>query len=59
MRRRTSLVALAVALVAAALAGVAPALAITGGGPDTIHKNVGLVRFTSPLQREGSAAPAP
>ena len=57
MRRRTSLVALAVALVAAALAGAAPALAITGGGPDTVHKNVGLVRFTP--QREGSAAPAP
>jgi Trypsin len=47
MRRRTTLIALAVALVAAALAGAAPALAITGGGPDRVHTNVGLVRFTT------------
>ena len=51
MRRRTSLIALAVALVAVALAGAAPALAITGGGPDTVHKNVGLVRFTTTAGR--------
>jgi trypsin len=51
MRRRTTLIALAVALVAAALAGAAPALAITGGGPDTVHKNVGLVRFTTTAGR--------
>ena len=41
MRRRPMFIALAVALVAAALAGAAPALAITGGQRDT----VGLPRF--------------
>jgi hypothetical protein len=48
MRRRPMFIALAVALVAAALAGAAPALAITGGQRDTVHTNVGLVRFTLP-----------
>ena len=57
MPRRPTLIALAVAMVAAALVGAAPALAITGGGPDTVHTNVGLVRFTS--RRAGSAVPAP
>ena len=51
MRRRPMFIALAVALVAAALAGAAPALAITGGQRDTVHTNVGLVRFTLPEGR--------
>jgi hypothetical protein len=51
MRRRTTLIALALALVAAALAGAAPALAITGGQRDTVHTNVGLVRFATTAGR--------
>jgi hypothetical protein len=51
MRRVTTLIALSVALVAAALLAGAPALAITGGQRDTVHTNVGLVRFTLPEGR--------
>jgi hypothetical protein len=51
MPRRPTLIALAVALVAAAMVGAAPALAITGGSPDTVHTNVGLVRFTTTAGR--------
>jgi hypothetical protein len=51
MRRRPIFIALAVALVVAAVAGAAPALAITGGQRDTVHTNVGVVRFTLPEGR--------
>jgi hypothetical protein len=47
MRRKPTLIALALASVAAAILATAPALAITGGSPDTVHTNVGLVRFTT------------
>jgi Trypsin len=46
MPRRPTLIALAVALLAAVLLANVPALAITGGSPDRVHTNVGLVRFT-------------
>ena len=51
MTRKPTLIALAVASVAFGLIATAPALAITGGSPDTVHTNVGLVRFTIPEGR--------
>jgi hypothetical protein len=47
MIRKRTLIALAIASVAAALVASSPALAITGGSPDTVHRNVGVVRFTT------------
>jgi hypothetical protein len=46
MRRTIRRVALG-AVAASALVPVAPAAAIVGGQPDTVHKNVGLVRFST------------
>jgi Trypsin len=47
MTRKATLVAVAVASLVAGLMAAAPALAITDGVPDTVHTNVGLVRFTT------------
>ena len=47
MTRKATLVALAVASLVVGLTAAAPAVAITDGTPDTIHTNVGLVRFTT------------
>jgi len=47
MTRRSALLTFAIASAAAALVSVVPAGAITGGSPDTVHTNVGFVRFTT------------
>ena len=47
MTRKATLTALAVFSAVTALAGASPALAITDGGRDETHTNVGLVRFTT------------
>jgi hypothetical protein len=47
LRRTLLRGALATSAVAAALVPAAPAGAIVGGTPDTVHRNVGLVRFTT------------
>jgi hypothetical protein len=47
MIRKTVLVVLALATCVAALLAAAPAMAITDGTRDTVHTNVGLVRFTT------------
>ena len=47
MNRSSRILVLAIASLTSVLLATAPALAITGGGPDTIHTNVGLVRFTT------------
>jgi hypothetical protein len=47
MTRRTMLVVLALATCVAGLVAAAPAVAITDGTRDTVHTNVGLVRFTT------------
>jgi hypothetical protein len=46
--RKRGIAGAAIASIAAALIPAAPAGAITGGGADTVHTNVGLVRFTIP-----------
>ena len=48
MTSRTLRAALGTAVAAAVLIPAAPAGAIVGGSPDTVHRNVGLVRFTLP-----------
>ena len=45
MIRKRTLMALALVSLMSVILASAPALAITGGGPDTIHANVGLVRI--------------
>lgn len=47
MTRRSALLTFAIVSAAAALVTVVPAGAITGGTPDTVHTNVGVVRFTT------------
>jgi Trypsin len=48
MRRSALRAVLGTTAVAAALVPASPAAAIVGGTPDTVHTNVGLVRFTLP-----------
>jgi hypothetical protein len=47
LRRFPARVAAAAVVAAAVLVPAAPAGAIVGGTPDTVHTNVGLVRFTT------------
>src|SRR5262245_7433327 len=47
MARKAMLVTIALATCVAGLVATGPGLAITGGEIDTVHKNVGLVRFTT------------
>lgn len=56
MTRKTAVVVIAIASLAAGLLAVAP-LGITGGSPDTVHTNVGLVRFTADGSRFAVRAP--
>lgn len=51
MIRKAALVAAVVATFATGLVLAVPAGAITGGTRDTVHKNVGLVRFTTAAGR--------
>jgi hypothetical protein len=51
MIRRSMLVVAAAVSMAAGLVAPTPAMAITGGSPDTVHTNVGVVRFTIPEGR--------
>jgi V8-like Glu-specific endopeptidase len=48
LRSRILRATLGTAVAATVLIPVAPAGAIVGGSVDTVHKNVGLVRFTAP-----------
>ena len=47
MRRSFRRAAVGISVAAAALVSAAPAGAIVGGSPDTTHRSVGLVRFTT------------
>ncbi len=51
MIRRSMIVVAAAVSMAAGLLAPTPAMAITGGSPDTVHTNVGVVRFTIPEGR--------
>jgi hypothetical protein len=47
MTRKRSFIALTLTAMVAGLLASQPAVAITGGSPDTVHTNVGVVRFTT------------